>query len=263
MSVAYEVVIGLEVHAQLLSKSKLFSPASTAFGSPPNTQISPVCLALPGALPVPNEGAVRMAVQAALALGCQIRPTSRFDRKHYFYPDLPKGYQISQFERPYSEDGEVIVEVDGKSRRIRIQRIHMEEDAAKNIHGAGTAQETLVDFNRSGVPLIEIVTHPDLRSADEAEAYLKRLREVLLFIGVNDGNLEEGSFRCDANVSLRPVGQEELGTRVELKNINSFRFVRKALEFEIARQRQSRHGNPHLERGAGQDVDHAWQRRSP
>ncbi len=236
MSVSYEAVIGLEVHAQLLSKAKLFSPASAAFGSPPNTQISPVCLALPGALPVPNRGAVRMAVQAALSLGCQIRTKSRFDRKHYFYPDLPKGYQISQYEFPYAENGEVIIDVEGQSRTIRIQRIHMEEDAAKNIHGAGSARETLVDFNRAGVPLVEIVTHPDLRSAAEAEVYLKRLREVLLFVGINDGNLEEGSFRCDANVSIRPVGQTELGTRVELKNINSFRFVRKALEYEIARQ---------------------------
>ncbi|MCB9667170.1 MAG: Asp-tRNA(Asn)/Glu-tRNA(Gln) amidotransferase subunit GatB [Myxococcales bacterium] len=236
MSVRYEPVIGLEVHAQLLSKSKLFSPASNAFGGTPNTQISPVCLALPGALPVPNRGAVEMAVSAALALGCQVRLKSRFDRKHYFYPDLPKGYQISQYEFPFAEDGEVKLEVEGKARRIRIQRIHMEEDAAKNIHGSSTAKETLVDFNRAGVPLVEIVTHPDLQSALEAELYLRRLREVLLFVGVNDGNLEEGSFRCDANVSIRPVGQSELGTRVELKNINSFRFVRKAIEHEITRQ---------------------------
>ncbi|QQR90271.1 MAG: Asp-tRNA(Asn)/Glu-tRNA(Gln) amidotransferase subunit GatB [Myxococcales bacterium] len=233
---AFEPVIGLEVHAQLLSHSKLFSTASAAFGAAPNTQIAPVCLGLPGALPVLNAKAVEMAVQAALALGCSVRPWSRFDRKHYFYPDLPKGYQISQFDRPYAEEGKVEIQIDNKPRTLRIQRIHMEEDAAKNIHGAGGGSDTLVDFNRSGVPLIEIVSHPDMRSAAEAEAYLRQLREVLLFVGVNDGNLEEGSFRCDANVSIRPVGQEKFGTRVELKNINSFRFVRKAIEYEIIRQ---------------------------
>jgi len=194
-----------------------------------------VCLGLPGALPVPNQAAIDMAIKAALALGCEVRERSVFARKNYFYPDLPKGYQISQFELPLNERGVLEIEVDGKTLRPGITRIHLEEDAAKNIHGAESG-ETLVDYNRGGVPLIEIVGEPDLRSAEQAEAYLKRLREVLMFVGVNDGNLEEGSFRCDANVSIRPVGSDKLGTRTELKNINSFRFVRKAIEFEIARQ---------------------------
>ncbi|MCA9580403.1 MAG: Asp-tRNA(Asn)/Glu-tRNA(Gln) amidotransferase subunit GatB [Myxococcales bacterium] len=231
---AYEPVIGLEVHAQLLSASKLFSWASTAYGAPPNTHITPVCLGLPGALPVPNRHAVELAVRAAVALGLTVQLESRFDRKHYFYPDLPKGYQISQFDRPIALDGRIKVVTEGGEREIRIQRIHMEEDAAKNLHRSGG--DTCIDFNRAGVPLIEIVTHPDLRSSEEAESYLRALREVLIYSGVNDGNLEEGSFRCDANVSIRPVGEETLGTRVELKNINSFRFVRKAIDFEIRRQ---------------------------
>lgn len=233
---AYEPVIGLEVHAQMRSRTKLFCGCPTDYGAPPNEHTCPVCLALPGALPVPNERAIELAVQAGLALECDVASHSVFARKNYFYPDLPKGYQISQFELPLNGRGHLDVDVDGETKRIGITRIHVEEDAAKNIHGSGASAVTIVDFNRGGTPLIEIVSEPDLRSADEAEAYLRKLRDILMFIGVNDGNLEEGSFRCDANVSIRPVGQEELGTRTELKNINSFRFVKKAIEHEIARQ---------------------------
>ena len=233
---AYEPVIGLEVHAQMRSRTKLFCGCPTEYGAPPNEHTCPVCLALPGALPVPNQKAIELAIQAGLALECEVAPRSVFARKNYFYPDLPKGYQISQFELPLNGEGHLDIEVDGEAKRIGITRIHVEEDAAKNIHGAGSSAVTLVDFNRGGTPLIEIVSEPDLRSADEAEAYLRKLRDILMFIGVNDGNLEEGSFRCDANVSIRPVGEKKLGTRTELKNINSFRFVKKAIEHEIARQ---------------------------
>ena len=233
---AYEPVIGLEVHAQMRSRTKLFCGCPTDYGAPPNQHTCPVCLALPGALPVPNGRAIDLAVQAGLALECQVASHSVFARKNYFYPDLPKGYQISQFELPLNEKGGLEIEVGGTRKRIGITRIHVEEDAAKNIHRAGSSARTLVDFNRGGTPLVEIVSEPDLRSAAEAEAYLRKLRDVLMFIGVNDGNLEEGSFRCDANVSIRPVGQAEFGTRAELKNINSFRFVKKAIEHEIARQ---------------------------
>jgi aspartyl-tRNA(Asn)/glutamyl-tRNA(Gln) amidotransferase subunit B len=232
--VRYETVIGLEVHAQLLTESKLFCPSSTAFGAPPNSHISPVTLGLPGALPVINRRAVEMAVRAALALSCTIHERSVFARKNYFYPDLPKGYQISQYEEPFATDGHLEFEVDGVVRRAGIIRVHMEEDAGKNIHGVGG--DSVVDLNRAGVPLVEIVSAPDLRSSAEAAAYMRVLRDVLLFIGVNDGNLEEGSLRCDANVSLRPMGQAELGTRCELKNLNSFRFVQKAIDVEVARQ---------------------------
>jgi aspartyl-tRNA(Asn)/glutamyl-tRNA(Gln) amidotransferase subunit B len=236
MAVQYEAVIGLEVHAQLLTQSKLFCGCSTAFGAAPNTQVCPVCLGLPGSLPVPSREAIGLALRAGLALGCTVERHSRFARKNYFYPDLAKGYQISQFELPLNEHGTLRIEGADGERDVHITRIHVEEDAAKNIHGASGTHDTLVDFNRAGVALIEIVGEPDLRSADEAESYLRRLRDVLVFCGVNDGNLEEGSFRCDANVSIRPRGEAKLGTRTELKNINSFRFVRKAIEYEIQRQ---------------------------
>jgi aspartyl-tRNA(Asn)/glutamyl-tRNA(Gln) amidotransferase subunit B len=236
VSADFEPVIGLEVHAQLLTRTKLFCGCSTEWGAPPNTQVCAVCLGLPGALPVPNRQAIELAMRAALALGCTVRPLSRFARKNYFYPDLPKGYQISQFELPLSEHGALAIETAAGIKTVGIIRIHVEEDAAKNLHGVGAGTDTLVDFNRAGVPLIEIVGAPDLRSAEDAEAYLKALRDVLMFAGVNDGNLEEGSFRCDANVSIRPRGEETFGTRVELKNINSFRFVRRAIAYEIARQ---------------------------
>jgi aspartyl-tRNA(Asn)/glutamyl-tRNA(Gln) amidotransferase subunit B len=236
MSLGYESVIGLEVHAQLLTASKLFCGCSTQFGAEPNTQVCPVCLGLPGSLPVPNAHAIELGMTVGLALGCSVRASSSFARKNYFYPDLPKGYQISQYDAPLNERGSLEIEVDGAKRTIGIWRAHLEEDAAKNLHGVGAGSRTLVDFNRGGVPLIEIVSAPDLRSSAEAEAYLKRLREILMFIGANDGNLEEGSFRCDANVSIRPAGSDKFGTRVELKNINSFRFVRKAIDYEIARQ---------------------------
>jgi aspartyl-tRNA(Asn)/glutamyl-tRNA(Gln) amidotransferase subunit B len=235
MAVQYEAVIGLEVHAQLLTRSKLFCGCATEFGAAPNTQVCPVCLGLPGSLPVPNREALHLGLRAGLALGCEIERHSRFARKNYFYPDLAKGYQISQFELPLNQGGTLRIEGDDGEREVHITRIHIEEDAAKNIHGTG-GDDTLVDFNRAGVALIEIVGAPDLRSSAEAESYLRRLRDVLVFAGVNDGNLEEGSFRCDANVSIKPVGQKELGTRTELKNINSFKFVKKAIEHEIERQ---------------------------
>lgn len=231
----YETVIGLEVHCQLLTKTKIFSSASTAFGAEPNTQVNEVDLGLPGVLPVLNRQAVEFAMLAGLALGCEIRPFSQFARKNYFYPDLPKGYQISQHIHPICEQGHLDFELEGEHKRVRIERIHMEEDAGKSSH-VQRRPVSLVDLNRAGVPLIEIVSHPDMRSPDEAVAYLKELHAIVVYLGVCDGNMEEGSFRCDANVSVRLKGQTELGTRTELKNINSFKFVKDAINFEVRRQ---------------------------
>ena len=232
----FQAVIGLEVHAQLLTKTKIFCGCSTAFGAPPNAHTCPVCLGMPGVLPALNEQVVALTVRTGLALGCQIRQTSIWSRKNYFYPDLPKGYQISQYDRPICEHGTLRFgdEGDGEEKSVRILRIHMEEDAGKSTHEAGG--ESLVDLNRSGVPLMEIVSEPDLRSSEDAAEYLRTLRDVLVYLGVNDGNLEEGSFRCDANVSVMPKGSAVFGTRAELKNINSFRFVKQAIDYEVARQ---------------------------
>jgi aspartyl-tRNA(Asn)/glutamyl-tRNA(Gln) amidotransferase subunit B len=237
-SAAFEAVIGLEIHAQLLTASKIFCGCSTAFGAAPNTHICPVCIGLPGALPVLNRAAVDFAVRAALALGCEIKHRSIFARKNYFYPDLPKGYQISQYELPIAIGGVLAFASGGEARRIGITRVHMEEDAGKSLHEgfADADRKSYVDYNRSGVPLIEIVSEPDLRSAPDAAEFFSRLRAILVWLGVNDGNMEEGSLRCDANVSVRPRGQAALGTKAEVKNLNSFRFLQKALEYEIARQ---------------------------
>jgi aspartyl-tRNA(Asn)/glutamyl-tRNA(Gln) amidotransferase subunit B len=240
--VTYETVIGLEVHTHLRTASKLFSPAPVTYGDSPNHSVHPICLALPGVLPVLNAQAVEFAIRAALATHCTVHTHSVFARKNYFYPDLPKGYQISQYEEPIATDGWIDIPIEGPSgagvKRIRLTRIHMEEDAGKSIHDSEIAgrDDTLVDLNRSGVPLLEIVSEPDLRSPAEAAAYLRTLRSILRYTGVSDADMEKGHFRCDANVSLRPVGQEEFGTRTELKNLNSFRFVEAALESEIARQ---------------------------
>src|ERR1700674_4521750 len=233
----YEPVIGLEVHVQLLTRTKIFCGCSTRFGDPPNTNVCPVCLGLPGTLPVLNKRAVEMAMRASLALNCTVHEHSRFARKNYFYPDLPKGYQISQYELPLATGGWLEVEVGGAKKRIGITRLHLEEDAAKNLHeGFGqSAQKTYIDYNRCGTPLSEIVSEPDMRTPEEAYAYLTTLRQILLYTGVSDCNMEEGSLRCDANVSVRLRGSHEFGTKVEVKNLNSFRFLQKALEYEIER----------------------------
>jgi aspartyl-tRNA(Asn)/glutamyl-tRNA(Gln) amidotransferase subunit B len=235
----YEPVIGLEVHVQLLTATKAFCGCANKFGADPNTNICPVCLGLPGSLPVLNEKAVEFATLAALALHCQVRERSIFARKNYFYPDLPKGYQISQFDKPLAEHGSIEVPTaDGSAKKIGITRIHLEEDAGKSLHEgfADSATHTYLDLNRCGTPLVEIVSEPDIRTPDEAFEYLTRLREILLYTGVSDCNMEEGSLRCDANVSVRPRGAEKFGTKAEVKNVNSFRFIRAALEYEIERQ---------------------------
>ena len=239
MKSKYEVVIGLEVHVQLTTKTKIFCGCSTAFGAAPNSHTCPVCLGLPGALPVLNGKVAEFAIRTGLATNCAIAPRSIFARKNYFYPDLPKGYQISQYELPICEHGHLKIETEeGGPKTIGITRIHMEEDAGKLIHGetAETAGSSFVDLNRACTPLLEIVSEPDMRSSDEAIAYLKKLHQIVVYLGVCDGNLEQGSFRCDANVSIRPWGQKEFGTRAELKNINSFRFIKQAIDYEVERQ---------------------------
>jgi aspartyl-tRNA(Asn)/glutamyl-tRNA(Gln) amidotransferase subunit B len=233
----YEAVIGLEVHAQLQTKTKIFCGCETRFGEDANTRTCPVCIGMPGVLPVLNRKAVEYIVKTGLATHGKVSPSSRFARKNYFYPDLPKGYQISQYELPIIERGHVEIVVDGNVKRIGITRIHLEEDAGKNLHqSAGNA--SLVDLNRAGTPLMEIVSEPDIRTAEEASEYLKKLRSILRYIEVSDADMEKGNFRCDANVSIRPVGATEFGTRAEIKNVNSFKFVQKAIEYEIKRQAQ-------------------------
>lgn len=230
----YDCVIGLEVHAQLLTSTKIFCGCSTLTGMPPNTLTCPVCMGMPGVLPVLNQKVVEFGIMLGLALNCSINCRNEFARKNYFYPDLPKGYQITQFEHPLCEHGFVDIEREGRIKRIGITRIHMEEDAGKNIHD-GSEPLSYIDFNRAGVPLLEIVSEPDIASADEATTYLRELRRILMYLGVCDGNMEQGSLRCDANVSVKPKGSESLGVRTELKNMNSFRNVGRAIEFEIRR----------------------------
>ncbi len=233
----YETVIGLEIHAQLLTDTKIFCGCSTRFGAEPNTQVCPVCLGMPGVLPVLNKKSVEYAIRMALSTDCTVNRKSVFARKNYFYPDLPKGYQISQFDEPLAEHGHIDIEVGGETRRIGITRIHMEEDAGKLMHGEGEgAGSSFVDLNRTGTPLIEIVSEPDIREPEEAAAYVKAIRDILLYLGICDGNMQEGSLRCDGNISIRPFGQEELGTKAELKNMNSFKFLKDGLAYEVERQ---------------------------
>jgi len=238
MNKDYEVVIGLEVHAELKTATKIFCSCSTAFGAEPNTQVCPVCSGFPGMLPVLNKKVVEIAIKAGLALNCEIAPMCKFDRKNYFYPDLPKAYQISQYDLPICKQGYLEIELDGERKRIGITRAHMEEDAGKLVHQGNITSTpfSLVDLNRSGVPLLEIVSEPDMRSAQEARAYMEKLRSILLFAGISDCKMQEGSLRCDANVSVRPWGQKELGTRTEIKNLNSFRALERAIEYEASRQ---------------------------
>ncbi|MBI5196424.1 MAG: Asp-tRNA(Asn)/Glu-tRNA(Gln) amidotransferase subunit GatB [Nitrospirae bacterium] len=231
----YEAVIGLEIHAQLLTDSKMFCGCSTKFGSEPNTQTCPVCIGMPGVLPVTNKKAIEYVIQTGLAVNCTISPYSRFARKNYFYPDLPKGYQISQYELPLCEGGYVEIAQNSSTKKIKLTRIHLEEDAGKNIHD-GAGNYSFVDLNRAGTPLMEIVTEPDIRNPQEAVEFMKKLRTILKYINVCDGNMEQGSLRCDANVSVRPAGQKEFGVKAEIKNMNSFKFIEKALEYEIKRQ---------------------------
>ena len=232
---SYQVVIGVEVHAQLRTQSKLFCSCGTAFGLSPNSQTCPVCLGLPGTLPVLNRVAVDMAIRVGLALNCSIRTDNHFARKNYFYPDLPKGYQISQYEAPICENGWLEIQPSDGVQRIRIRRAHLEEDAGKNVHLPGSS-DSRVDLNRTGTPLLEIVTEPDMHSAEDVDAYLKSLRDILMYLDVCDGNMEQGNLRCEPNISLRATAADPFGTKVELKNINSFRFVRDAIEYEVTRQ---------------------------
>ncbi|MBI4848648.1 MAG: Asp-tRNA(Asn)/Glu-tRNA(Gln) amidotransferase subunit GatB [Nitrospirae bacterium] len=231
----YETVIGLEIHAQLLTESKMFCGCSVKFGSEPNSQTCPVCIGMPGVLPVANRKAIEYVIKTGLAVNCKIAPYSRFARKNYFYPDLPKGYQISQYELPICEHGSVEITVNGGTRKIGLTRIHLEEDAGKNIH-EGAGNYSYVDLNRAGTPLMEIVSEPDIRTPQEAAEFVKKLRAIVRYLGVCDGNMEQGSLRCDANVSVRPEGQNEFGTKTEIKNMNSFKYIEKALDYEIKRQ---------------------------